>query len=174
MSTPLIRKQVAAWQQLLICQSRIVRAVEREFESRGLVSFSFYDILLQLRHAPKREKRFREINGEVVLSRSALSRCVDRMAAAGLVEKLECPEDPRGLIVRITDQGEEELKKAWPVYRRLIESLFGQHFAADELEFLADRFANVTSHLMSQEISRQDLPATLPPGRMRADAKTQR
>jgi hypothetical protein len=77
------------------------------------------------------------------------------MAAAGLVEKLGCPEDPRGLIVRITDQGEEELKKAWPVYRRLIESLFGQHFAADELDFLADRCANVTSHLMSQEISRQ-------------------
>ena len=141
MSTPSIRKQVAAWQQLLFCQSRIVRAVEREFESRGLVSFSFYDILLQLRHAPKREKRFREINGEVVLSRSALSRCVDRMAASGLVEKLDCPEDPRGLIVRITDQGEQELKKAWPVYRRLIESLFGQHFAADELEFLANRFA---------------------------------
>jgi DNA-binding MarR family transcriptional regulator len=77
------------------------------------------------------------------------------MAAAGLVEKLECPEDPRGLIVRITDQGEQELKKAWPIYRRLIESLFGRHFAADELEFLANRFANVTSHLMSEEISRQ-------------------
>jgi DNA-binding MarR family transcriptional regulator len=166
MSTPLIRKQVAAWQQLLICQSRIVRAVEREFESRGLVSFSFYDILLQLRHAPKREKRFREINGEVVLSRSALSRCIDRMAAAGLVEKLECPEDPRGLVVRITDQGEQELKKAWPVYRRLIESLFGQHFAADELEFLANRFANVTRYLMSEEISRQEVS--------RQDAKTPR
>jgi DNA-binding MarR family transcriptional regulator len=107
-------------------------------------------------HAPKREKRFREINGEVVLSRSALSRCVDRMAASGLVEKLDCQEDPRGLIVRITDQGEQELKRAWPIYRRLIESLFGRHFTADELEFLAKRFANVTSHLISQEISGKD------------------
>src|SRR5437870_13220485 len=128
MPAPLIRKQVAAWQQLLVCQSRIVRLVEHEFESRGLVSFGFYDILLQLRHAPRREKRFREINGEVVLSRSALSRCIDRMAASGLVEKLDCPEDPRGLIVRITNRGEEELKQAWPVYRRLIETWFGQHF----------------------------------------------
>jgi DNA-binding MarR family transcriptional regulator len=156
MPTTLIRKQVAAWQQLLICQSRIVRAVEREFESQDLVSFGFYDILLQLRHAPGREKRFREINGEVVLSRSALSRCVDRMTAAGLVEKLDCPEDPRGLIVRITHQGEQELKKAWPVYRRLIETLFGQHFTPDELEFLANRFANVTEQLADQETSRQD------------------
>lgn len=147
MPTLLIRKQVAAWQQLLICQSRIVRIVERAFESQGLVSFGFCDILLHLRYAPKREKRFREINGEVVLSRSALSRCVDRMAASGLVEKLDCPEDPRGLIVRITNKGEEELKKAWPVYRKLIENLFGQHFTVDELEFLANRFANVTERL---------------------------
>lgn len=151
MPIPLIRKQVAAWQQLLICQSRILRRVEREFESHGLVSFGFYDILLQLRHAPKREKRFREINGEVVLSRSALSRCIDRMAASGLVEKLDCPEDPRGLIVRITPKGEQELKQAWPVYRRLIETLFGRHFSPDELEFLANRFGSVTEQLAGQE-----------------------
>jgi DNA-binding MarR family transcriptional regulator len=156
MPTPLIRKQVAAWQQLLICQSRIVRVVEREFESRGLVSFGFYDILLHLRHAPKREKRFREIHGEVVLSRSALSRCVDRMAASGLVEKLDCPDDPRGLIVRITHKGEHELKKAWPVYRKLIETLFGRHFSSDELEFLAQRFAKATEQLANEETSRQD------------------
>jgi DNA-binding MarR family transcriptional regulator len=156
MPTPLIRKQVAAWQQLLLCQSRIVRMVEREFESQGLVSFGFYDILLQLRHSPKREKRFREINGEVVLSRSALSRCVDRMTASGLVEKLECPEDPRGLIVRITPKGERELRKAWPVYRRLIEICFGRHFSPDELEFLANRFAGVTEYLVNQATSRQD------------------
>jgi DNA-binding MarR family transcriptional regulator len=143
MSTPLIRKQVAAWQQLMICQSRIVRMVEREFQSQGLVSFGFYDILLHLRYAPNREKRFREINGEVVLSRSALSRCIDRMTAEGLVEKQDCPEDPRGLMVRITAKGERELRKAWPVYLKLIETLFGRHFTAEELEFLASRFARV-------------------------------
>jgi DNA-binding MarR family transcriptional regulator len=149
MATPLIRKQVAAWQQLLICQSRIARMVEREFESQGLISFGFYDILFHLRHAPNREERFREINGEVVLSRSALSRCIDRMAALGLVEKLDCPEDPRGLIVRITAKGEEELRKAWPIYRKLIERLFGRHFTGEELEFLATRFANVADQLVN-------------------------
>jgi DNA-binding MarR family transcriptional regulator len=147
MPSSLTQKQVAAWQHLLVCQSRIVRLVEREFESLGLVSFSFYDVLLHLRHAPNREMRFREINGEVVLSRSALSRCVDRMAASGLVEKLDCAEDPRGLVVRITSKGEAELKKAWPVYQKLIVRLFGQHFTEDELHFLAYRFAKVTADL---------------------------
>jgi DNA-binding MarR family transcriptional regulator len=143
----LTQKQVAAWRQLLVCHSRIVRLVEREFESKGLVPFTFYDILLHLRHAPNREMRFRDINGEVVLSRSALSRCLDRMAADGLVTKQDCPEDPRGLVLQITSKGEAELKKAWPVYRDLIVNLFGRHFSEDELDFLTQRFVKVTDEL---------------------------
>ena len=147
MSDSLTQKQVAAWRQLLICQSQIVRLVEREFESQGLVSFTFYDILFHLRHAPDREMRFRDINGEVVISRSALSRCLDRMAGKGLVAKLDCPEDPRGLVVQITSKGEAELKKAWPVYRNLIVNLFGRHFKESELDFLAQRFSKVADEL---------------------------
>ena len=48
-------------------------------------------------------------------------------------------------------QGEQELKQAWPVYRRLIETLFGRHFSPDELEFLANRFGSVTEQLAGQE-----------------------
>ena len=147
MSNPLTQKQVAAWRQLLVFHSQMIRLVEREFESQGLVSFTFYDILFHLRHAPNREMRFRDINGEVVLSRSALSRCLDRMATKGLVEKLDCAEDPRGLMVHITNKGEAELKKAWPVYRNLIVSLFGRHFTESELDFLAERFGKVADEL---------------------------
>ncbi len=145
--TDLHERQVAAWQQLLLCESRIVRLVEREFDARGLVPFTFYDILLQLRYAPGQAKRFREITPEVVLSRSALSRCIDRMAVLGLVDKLDCPEDPRGLIIRITAAGKKELKLAWPVYREQIEQLFGRHFRAAELDFLANRFAQISRAL---------------------------
>lgn len=60
--TDLHERQVAAWQQLLLCESRIVRFVEREFDARGLVPFTFYDILLQLRYAPSHAKRFRDIS----------------------------------------------------------------------------------------------------------------
>ena len=132
---------------MLVCHSRIIRLVEREFETRGLVSFTFYHVLLHLLHAPNREMRFRDINGEVVLSRSALSRCLDRMTAQRLIEKLDCPEDPRGLVVKITTKGEAELKKAWPVYRNLIVNLFGRHFTEHELESMAQRFTKVTDEL---------------------------
>jgi DNA-binding MarR family transcriptional regulator len=84
------------------------------------------------------------LQAEIVLSRSALSRCVDRMASAGLVAKDDCPEDPRGMIVRLLPAGKAALKAAWPVYREQILANFGRHFSAEELHFLVDRFGKLS------------------------------
>jgi DNA-binding MarR family transcriptional regulator len=140
-------KQVDAWRQLLICQARMVRLIEHELESRELIPLTFYDVLLQLRYAPDRTLRFRDLNGEIVLSRSALSRAIDRMVEQQLVSKLDCPEDPRGLLLQMTSEGENALKAAWPVYRRRIEGLFGKHFNEAELNFLTAKLSAVNESL---------------------------
>jgi len=142
-----VHQQIAAWRALFSCQSRIVRIVESTFRAQNLVSFEFYDVLLTLRYAPDRQMRFRDLNQEVLLSRSALSRCIDRMAARGLVNKLGCATDPRGVEVKLTAAGEQELKRAWPVYRELIVRLFGKHFDERELVFLAERLSEVVRRL---------------------------
>jgi DNA-binding MarR family transcriptional regulator len=139
--------QVDAWAALLVFQSRLIRQVERALERRGLIPLTFYDVLLQLRGAPGRSLRFRDLQTEIVLSRSALSRCVDRMVSAGLVAKDECPEDPRGMIVRLLPAGKAALKAAWPVYREQILANFGRHFSDEELQFLADRFEKLKGEL---------------------------
>jgi DNA-binding MarR family transcriptional regulator len=141
------RKEVDAWQQLLIAHARIVRTIERELEKRQLVPLSSYDILLHLRSAPKKRQRFRDLHGEIVLSRSALSRSVDRLAEAELLTKLDCPEDPRGLIIELTPLGEAALKSAWPTYRKQIRKLFGIHFSDNELDFLIKKFSTLARAL---------------------------
>jgi len=141
------KKELAAWQQLLICHSRIVRAVERELEREQLVPLSSYDVLLHLRYSPNRRLRFRDLNGEIVLSRSALSRCIDRLADAQLVSKDGCPEDPRGLMIELTSAGETALKSAWPTYRKQIHALFGTHFSDEELDFIVTKFSALAQML---------------------------
>jgi len=138
---------VDAWAALLVFQSRLVRQVERALERHGLIPLTFYDVLLQLQRAPGRSLRFRELKGEIVLSRSALSRCVDRMVTVGLVAKDECPEDPRGINVRLLPAGKAALKAAWPVYREQILSTFGRHFSDQELHCLVERFSKLKDGL---------------------------
>ena len=138
---------VDAWAALLIFQSRLVRQVERALEGHGLIPLTFYDVLLQLQRAPERSLRFRELQGEIVLSRSALSRCVDRMVTVGLIAKDECPEDPRGINVRLLPAGKAALKAAWPVYREQILSTFGRHFSDQELHCLVERFSKLKDKL---------------------------
>lgn len=145
MSADPVSLQVDAWAALLLFQSRFIRQVERALERRGLIPLTFYDVLLQLRGP--RSLRFRDLQAEIVLSRSALSRCVDRMASAGLVAKDDCPEDPRGMIVRLLPAGKAALKAAWPVYREQILANFGRHFSAEELHFLVDRFGKLKGAL---------------------------
>ena len=140
-------KEVEAWRQLLLCQSRIVRRVDRELLQQNRVPLTFYDVLLNLRYAPNQQLRFRDLNGQIVLTRSALSRCIDKMNAAGLVDKLECPEDPRGLVIRLTSRGLNASRAAWPIYREQITKLFGRHFAIDELEALISRFSSINQQL---------------------------
>lgn len=147
MSTAASRKQVEAWRQILICQARIVRLVEAELEKENLIPLTFYDVLLQLRSAPEQTMRFRELNGEIVLSRSALSRALDRMVKRRLIRKLDCPEDPRGLLLQMTKEGEIALKAAWPVYRRQIGKLFGQEFEEPELDFLITKLSTLNENL---------------------------
>ena len=147
MSADPVSLQVDAWAALLLFQSRFIRQVERALERRGLIPLTFYDVLLQLRGAPGRSLRFRDLQAEIVLSRSALSRCVDRMASAGLLAKDECPEDPRGINVRLLPAGKAALKAAWPVYLEQILSTFGRHFSDEELHFLAERFSKLKDKL---------------------------
>ena len=61
---------------------------------------------------------------QVVLSRSGLVRLVDRVEAAGLVERERCLTDRRGAYAVLTPDGEAMLRRMWPVYEAAIAEWF--------------------------------------------------
>ena len=76
--------------------------------ARGL-PLSRYDVLLNLAEAPGGRLRMQELSASVLLSKSGLSRLVDRMVAAGLVRRERCEDDRRGWFAVLTDQGRSAL-----------------------------------------------------------------
>ena len=85
-----------------------------------------YDVLVQLSEAPGRRLRMTELADRVLLSRSGLTRLVDRLARDGLVERQACPDDARGTLAVLTDAGLERLRTAWPTHLRGVAAHLGR------------------------------------------------
>ena len=115
-----------AWRAFLTAHAHVTRAIGRELAAKGLPDLSWYDLLWALYRSPGRRLRVKDLADEVVLSPTAMSRFVDRVADAGYIRREPHPEDRRALQIALTPQGEELLRRMWPIYARGIE----RHFAA--------------------------------------------
>ena len=110
--------QLAAWREFLRAHSAMLRRISRDLEEAQLPPLPWYDVLAALRDAPERHLRQVDLAERVLLSNSAISRLIDRMAASALVERVACPTDRRSFNVGLTDKGAGLLEQMWPVYAR--------------------------------------------------------
>jgi DNA-binding MarR family transcriptional regulator len=123
---PLEDDALDAWRAFLTAHAQVTRAIGRELAADGLPDLSWYDLLWALYRSPGRRLRVKDLADEVVLSPTAMSRFVDRVADAGYVRREPHPDDRRALQIALTPEGEDLLRRMWPVYARGIE----RHFAA--------------------------------------------
>lgn len=109
--------------------------MEKELADAG-TPLGWYDVLLQLAEAPERRLRMAELADRVLLSRSGLTRLVDRLAAEGLVRREPSPSDARGTYTVLTQAGFERLRAAAPVHLAGIDQHWVSQFSDDELRQL--------------------------------------
>jgi len=123
---------MAAWRSLLEAHAAVVELLERELERERGLPLSQYEVLLKLAGAPGGRMRMRELARSVLLSKSGLSRLVDRMVVAGLVCREKSLVDRRGSFAVLTDPGRVALRDAAPVHLRGIQDHFASYL--DEAE----------------------------------------
>jgi DNA-binding MarR family transcriptional regulator len=113
----------------------------------GLPSLSWYDALYELYLAPERHLRMSELARSALLSRSGLTRLVDKLEKAGLIQRTACPTDGRVQHAQLTTKGVEVLRKIWPVYRAGIAKYFGTHLSTADARQLAAAFGRIACPL---------------------------
>ena len=118
---------LAAWRALLNAHGRVTGEVEAALSKAGLPPLTWYDALWPLRRAPRRRLRMGALAEQVTLSRTGLSRLVDRLEVAGLLKREPAAEDRRGSYVVLTDAGADLLRRMWPVYERVVAREFAAH-----------------------------------------------
>jgi DNA-binding MarR family transcriptional regulator len=125
--------RLCAWRSFLRAHARIVRALGRELEAEARMALTDYDVLAQLSVAPDRRLRMSELADALLLSRSGATRLVDRLVAAGLVERVSCDDDRRGQWAALTDAGRERLRTATPAHLRGVAAHFLDRLSRDDL-----------------------------------------
>ncbi|MER3483985.1 MAG: MarR family transcriptional regulator [Meiothermus sp.] len=136
MSQKVSEPHLSAWKALLRTHPSILRKIEADLAEQGQIPLGLYDVLLELSSAPNRRLRMAELAERVVLSRSGLTRLVERLEGEGYLIRENSPTDRRGVEAVLTDAGLKALKAAWPTYAKGINTCFARHFTADEAEML--------------------------------------
>ncbi|WP_166866835.1 MarR family winged helix-turn-helix transcriptional regulator [Salinibacterium sp. ZJ70] len=126
---------VAAWESLYRAQVAVLRDLRAQFPNE--VSLTEYDVLFNLYQQPERAARIRELNKHLLLTQPSVSRLIDRLVARGLVSKRRDPDDARGMIVQLTEQGVD-------VFRR-VGSAHGRAIAGRMSVLDADELAQLTA-----------------------------
>ena len=127
---------MGAWEALIRTVGSLLKTFERELQEAVGLPLPWYDVLIQLNAAPEGRLRMQALADSVVLSRSGLTRLIDRMEKAGLVCREPSREDRRGYYAILTEEGRQAFLRAKPVHESGIDEHFTRHLDDSDAEAL--------------------------------------
>jgi MarR family transcriptional regulator, 2-MHQ and catechol-resistance regulon repressor len=118
---------------LVEAHAGLVRTMERHLEAECGLSMQWFEVLLRLVRTPGHRLRMSDLAAQTTLSASGLTRAVDRLEAAGLVERQACPTDRRSSYAALTELGRTRILAALPVHLAQLQEVFESVFSREEL-----------------------------------------
>ncbi len=126
--------RLAPWRAFLAAHALVSRRLDEDLRAEQSITLAEYSALLQLAEAPGRRLRMNQLAEGVFLSRSGVTRLIDRLREDGLVERSQCPSDGRGAEAVLTAAGVDRLRAASRTHLRGIEAYFLDAIRPEELE----------------------------------------
>ena len=126
------------WSRLVRAHAAIARELDTRLNTEHDLTINEYEVLLLLSRAEERKMRRVDLATELVLSPSGITRMLDRLGAAGLVEKGHCSSDARVTYAVLTDAGLNRLKDAGHSHDAVIEQMVGEQLGHRELKRLTE------------------------------------
>lgn len=127
----------AAWRGFVRVHTAMARALDAELERAHGLSLSSFEVLKALRCSEEGRLRMADLAEHALLSRSGMTRLVDRLERQSLLTRCQCSDDARGCFAVLSPGGVELLERARPTYLESVRAGFLSHLSQDELEGLA-------------------------------------
>lgn len=138
-----------AWRLFLEAHARVTTQLEEDLRQSSGLPLTWYDVLVQLSEAPEGRLRMRELARRVLLSKSGLTRLVDRLCAAGYLSREPDPDDGRGTLAVLQPAGRRALRASTGVHLRGVERTFTDVLRPEERDALIAAFARILDRLDS-------------------------
>ena len=109
------------------------------------VSHSEYDVLVNIADGPREGLRPTELAERVLITKSGLTRLLDRLVERGYIERRACASDRRGQLIVLTAEGRHAFRRATPIVVRAIGAILAERFTEREIDALrtaCDRIAS--------------------------------
>jgi DNA-binding MarR family transcriptional regulator len=139
----LSRREIAAWRGLLRTHARVLAALDAELEQTHGLAVPEYEVLLVLSESGEKHLRMSELADAALLTRSGMTRLVDRLERQGLVRRERCAADGRGTFAVITEQGKERFEAARPTHIAGVRRLFLDPLKKKDQRALGEAFDTV-------------------------------
>jgi DNA-binding MarR family transcriptional regulator len=135
-NVPAADARLEAWRALISAHASLVARAEEALADDNLPPLAWYDVLCALDRAEGPGLRPRELGLHLTISKSGLTRLVDRIVAAGLIERRACDADRRGHVIVLTDSGRAMLREMEPAFAAAHETLFASQLSEEEARML--------------------------------------
>ncbi len=138
---------LGAWRALVDASAALIGRLESDLERNHDLSLPGYEVLIHLAETPGRRLRLQNLVPHTRLTKSGVSRLVDRLEAQELIRTERCASDGRGNWAVLTETGQARLTAAAADHLRGIEELFGRHLDDSEAALLTSVLLRVRSAL---------------------------
>ncbi|HST72308.1 MULTISPECIES: MarR family winged helix-turn-helix transcriptional regulator [Kocuria] len=135
------------WRGFLLLSRSMQTAIDRQLARDSALSGSEYEVLVLLSESSTGVARSRDLLNQLGWERSRLSHLLSRMAKRGLLERLPCDSDARGLDVRITPEGRGAIENAAPAHLAMVRAALIDHLTPEEMDAILSVSAKVAPRL---------------------------
>ena len=129
----LSQDEIRAWEAFIRAYAATSHALERQADTRGGLPLGEHFLLVQVAQAPETGIRPTDLAARSLLTKSGVTRALERLERDGLVSHRVCPSDKRGYFVVLTPKGRHLLRRSAPGHVRAIAQHFADPLTAEEL-----------------------------------------
>jgi DNA-binding MarR family transcriptional regulator len=137
--------EARGWEAFQRAYAATTHALEHAAETRGGLPLGEHALLVQIARGPDWGVRPTDLVARSLLTKSGVTRALDRLERSGFIERRICPSDRRGFLVVLTPRGRRLVRRSAPSHMRAITRHFADQLTSDELAVLTTAMERIAS-----------------------------